>query len=89
LPPWDQAEAERPLADLRAAVAQARQDFGGPFPDGLQAVVSDGLAIAGGYVANHELEADRGWDALRLLRGVKPWLLGVIDRVKRSGAWCR
>jgi hypothetical protein len=89
MPPWDQAEADRLLLDLRAAVAQARRDFGGPFPDGLQAVVADGLAVAEGYVVNHEAETRRGWDALQLLRRVKPWLLGVIDRAKRSGEGAR
>jgi hypothetical protein len=85
LPPWNQAEADRLLTELREAVARARRDFGSPFPAALQAVVADGLTIAEGYVANHEAEARRGWDALQLLRKVRPWLLGVIDRVKRSG----
>jgi hypothetical protein len=83
--PWDQAEAERLVADLRAAADCARQDFGGPFPADLQAVVSDGIAIAEGFVADHETEARRGWDVLQLLRGVKPGLLATIDRVRRAG----
>jgi hypothetical protein len=86
VPPWDQTEADRLLADLRAAVTRARQEFGGPFPADLQAVVADGIAIAEGYVANHEAEARRGWDALQLLRKVKPRLLATVARVKGTPA---
>ena len=86
VPPWDQAEADRLLADLRAAVARARWDFGGRFPADLEAIVSDALSIAEGYARDHELEARRGWAALRLLRGVKPGVLGTIARVKAAAA---
>jgi hypothetical protein len=82
VPGWDQGEADRLLAELREAVARARQDFRAPFPADLQAVVADGVAIAVGYVANHEAEARRGWDALQLLRKVKRRLLATIKRVK-------
>jgi hypothetical protein len=85
-PTQSPAEAERLLADLREAVARARWDFGGPFPGDLQAVVGDGLLIAEGYVANHDAEAGRGWDALDLLRKVKPRLLATIARVRAAKA---
>jgi hypothetical protein len=87
-PLWDRAEADRLLADLRTAVDQARASFGKPFPATLEALVSDAIGIAEGFVANHELEAARGWDALGLLRKVKPGLLAAIARVKAAPA-CR
>jgi hypothetical protein len=82
LPPWDQSEADRLLAELRESVARARQDFGGPFPAALQAVVADGLSLAEGYVARHKAEAASGWDALDLLRKTRRRLLETIGRVK-------
>lgn len=81
---WDQAEADRLLAELRSAVGRARwREFGGKFPAHLGNVVGDLLAVAEGYVANREAEAARGWDAMRLLRGVRPTLEGVLAGGRR------
>src|SRR5262245_55279012 len=61
--PWDQAEADCRLADLRAAMAEAeRRDFGGQFPEPLGNVVADMVAVAEEWVGNHEQERARGWD---------------------------
>jgi hypothetical protein len=72
IPAWDQAAAGRLLAELRAEVAAVEAVFGGRTPAPLATAMADALAIAEGYVANHDLEARRGWDALALLRGVAP-----------------
>jgi hypothetical protein len=37
------------------------------------------LTIAQGYITNHEAEADRGWDARELLRG-------MVASVRRIGS---
>jgi hypothetical protein len=79
--PWDQAEADRLLAELREQASWSRsEDFGGRFPEVVGHVVEDLLAVAEGYVANQEQEAARGWDALQLLRGVGPVLRDVLTR---------
>lgn len=83
-PTWDQAEADRLLAELRAAVDEQRRAFGGSFPAPLSAVVATYLDVAEGYVANHEAEAARGWDPLELLRGVRPRLVEIIRRAKQE-----
>jgi len=83
-PTWDQAEAARLLAELRAAVDAQRRAFGGSFPAPLSAVVADYLAVAEGYVANHEAEAARGWDAMQLLAGVRPRLTEIIRRARQD-----
>jgi hypothetical protein len=67
-PSWDQAAADALLVELRAEVARIEQSFRGKLPPALSNVLSDALAIAEGYVANHQEEAARGWDALELLR---------------------
>jgi hypothetical protein len=80
---WDQAAAERLLADLRAEVKRAvALDFGGRPPPLFRAVAANLLAQAEGYVANRDVEAARGWDALELLRGVMPVLRGVVANVR-------
>jgi hypothetical protein len=75
--PWDAAEANRLLEELRVDIRRIESvDFGGRPPTPLQHVLADALVIAEGFIANHELEAARGWDALDLLRG-------VVRRVRR------
>lgn len=67
---WDPAAADVLLAKLRAEVAAVDAAFARQTPAPLANVLADALTIAAGYVANHELEARRGWDALELLRGM-------------------
>jgi hypothetical protein len=69
VPPWDQREAERQLAELRAEVARIQSGFD-PMPAPLANVLADALDIANGYVCDHAREAARGWDAQALLRGM-------------------
>jgi hypothetical protein len=77
LAPWDAAEASRLLEELRFEIQRIESvDFRGRPPGPLHNVLADALAIAQVFIANHELEAARGWDALKLLRG-------VIRRVRR------
>ncbi len=83
VPAWSQAEADRLLAQLRATVDQFRRSrFGGTFPEPLATVVADYLAVAKAYASDHEREGNRGWDALELLRGVRPRLRQIIERAK-------
>jgi hypothetical protein len=84
LPPWDQAEAERLLAELRQAVDQARRDHGRPFSPSLARVVADGLAISKGFIDRHELERRRNWDSLQLLRGMRSHLSDLIARARQQ-----
>jgi hypothetical protein len=83
---WDQVEAERLLADLRATVERiARQGFGGKPPASFLALAEDAVAIAEGYIRDHDREAARGWDALDLLRGVKSVLCQAAGRLGARG----
>ena len=75
---WDQNEAERLLDHLRTELARIkREKHSGGFPLALANVIADGLAIADGYVRNHEQEAARGWDAMKLLRSHVSSLLSI------------
>ncbi|MCI0463310.1 MAG: hypothetical protein L0Z62_40705 [Gemmataceae bacterium] len=81
---WDQAEAERLLAELRTEVRRlTREEYGGVAPALFGRLAADLLAIGEGYVRNHDAEAARGWDALALLREVKPALGKLAATVKR------
>jgi hypothetical protein len=67
--PWDAAAADRLLAEFRYDLAQLeRERFHGQFFYPFSAYVADGLALAEGYVVNHQQEAARGWDSVELLR---------------------
>jgi hypothetical protein len=69
-PAWDQAEAERLLAELREGLARLERAWpGGKFPPVKANVVAIFSEVCDGYVRDHDLEAARGWDALALLRG--------------------
>jgi hypothetical protein len=83
-PARDRAEAQRLLAAVHQAAEDVRQqEFGGIWPPDLGAVVGDLLAVAAGYVENLESEAARGWDALGLLRGVRPTLRQAVRNWKK------
>jgi hypothetical protein len=78
---WDQAEAERLLADLRTAVERIkRHDFGGRPSVLFLTLAADAVAIAEGHIRNHEAEAARGWDVLEQLREEKRVLLNIARR---------
>jgi hypothetical protein len=85
VPAWDQAEADRLLADLRQTAARLKaQQPGGRFPEVLGRVVGDLLAVAEDYATGHQREAARGWDSLELLRGVQADLLTLVGRYRRE-----
>jgi hypothetical protein len=68
--PWDQAEAERLLAQVREALARVEGAVaGGKAPAARGAAMRTWLEVAEGLVSDREGEATRGWDALDLLRG--------------------
>ena len=81
--PWDPAEAERLLSELRAEVATNKVSFGGRTPAPLANVLADVMRVAAGYVANHEREGRRGWDALALLRGMVPLARRCVQNWKQ------
>ncbi len=82
-PSWDPVEAERLLAELRAEVARLeKQEFRGKPPPLFTTLAADLVAIGEGYVRHHDIEAARGWDALELLRGLKPLLPQIAARAK-------
>ena len=69
LPPWDQAEADRLLAETRAVVASAEAEHrAGRMTAVRLNVVRLWLDVCLGYDRDHELEARRGWDVMLLLR---------------------
>jgi hypothetical protein len=82
--PWDHAAADSLLTNLRADVARLKQDLDGAVPPALAAVAADLLSLAEGYVRDHEREAIRGWDALELLRRLRPALLGAVANALRE-----
>jgi hypothetical protein len=82
--PWDAAEAERLLSELRDEVATIKASFGGRTPAPLANVLAEVLRVAAGYLANHEREARRGWDALALLRGMVPLVRRCVQNWKQA-----
>jgi hypothetical protein len=78
LPP----ENERLLTQLRNEVARVESEFGGKLPIPLAHVLADAVLIAEGYVANHQAEADRGWDVSQLLRGMVPHIRRCVGNWK-------
>jgi hypothetical protein len=67
---WDQAEADRLLADLRGRLARVEAAVAaGEAPAVRAAALRTWLEVGEGYVRDRDLEAARGWDALALLRG--------------------
>jgi hypothetical protein len=82
---WHQVEAERLLAHLGEELVRIKHEkHRGQFPLALPNIVADGLAIADGYVRNHEQEAARGWDAMKLLRSLVSSLLSIARGDRRS-----
>jgi hypothetical protein len=68
-PPWDQAEADRLLARVRAALAHAEVEHrAGRMDEARRNAVRTWLEVCEGYVRDREAEARRGWNALALLR---------------------
>jgi hypothetical protein len=84
IPLWDEAAAAAMLTNLRAEVAAVDAAFASRTPAPLANVLADTLAIAAGYVANHEREARRGWDALALLRGTMPLVRRCVENFKQA-----
>jgi hypothetical protein len=86
---WDQSAADSLLAELQAEVARIqREDFGGRLPPPLANVLADAIAIAQGYVTNHEAEARRGWDALELLRGMRAQVSRYVENWRQLASPC-
>ena len=80
--PWDQAAAEKLLADLQAEIRRAETvEFGGKPPRLFRTLAADLVAIGEGYIQDHDREAARGWDAMAMLRDLKPLLVQVAARV--------
>lgn len=76
--PWDAAGAERTLRDLTTELLRIEcQVYRGRFPDRVRSVVDIGLEMCRGYVANHQLEAARGYDPMELLRSGAAWTVAV------------
>jgi hypothetical protein len=75
-PPWDQAEADRLLDQLRRELARLEHTWpGGKLPPDRQNVVQIGVEECEYYVRNHQLEAACGWNPLALLRDALPGVL--------------
>ena len=71
------------LTRLRDEVAHVENiDFGGHLPHPLAHVLADAVVIAESYAANLELEAARGWDAMKLLRGMVPYVRRCVENWK-------
>jgi hypothetical protein len=67
---WDQAEAERLLAQLREVLSRVeRAVAAGTAPSARGDAMRTWLEVAEGFVSDREREAARGWDSLELLRG--------------------
>jgi len=84
--PWDQAEADRLLVELRSEVERIKAGFRGPLPRPLEMLLDDALVIGERYIRDHEIEAARGWDALALLRDLVPHVRDLATRWRRTGA---
>jgi hypothetical protein len=82
-----QEEARRLLAELRAEVVRlGRDEFRGDPPALFRTLAADLVAIGEGYVRHQDVEAARGWDALELLRGLKPQFLATARRARQVAA---
>jgi TubC N-terminal docking domain len=83
LPPQNEAEAERLLAEARAIASRAETECGaGEMTATRRNVVLLLLEVAEEYAANHQPEVDRGWNAMWLLRN-------VINRMTEFSAMSR
>jgi hypothetical protein len=86
VPPWDQAEGERLLAELRSEVERIAAGFRGPLPRPLAVLLDDALVIGERYIRDHDMEAARGWDALALLRDLVSHVRDLVTRWRQTGA---
>jgi len=83
-PPWDQAEADRLVAQLVADVdAIERTCSGRRFPPVTASVIGIWREACEGYVRDHALERARGWNAAELLRGAVARCLETAERGAR------
>jgi hypothetical protein len=85
-PPWDQAEADGLLVELRSEVERIKAEFGGPLPRPLEMLLADALGIGERYIRDHDMEAARGWDALALLGELVPHVRDLVTRWRASKA---
>jgi hypothetical protein len=77
---WDQAEAERLLAQLREGITRFELTWpDGKFPPVMANILRIGVEVCEAYIRDHELEVARGWDALALLRDAVPRFLSLAD----------
>jgi hypothetical protein len=83
-PPWDQAEADRVLAELHAEVEKLKAGFGKKLPTPLARMLDDAVVIGQRYIRDHELEARRGWDAMELLRDLLPHVRTIVANWKKQ-----
>ena len=68
-PPWDQADAERLVAEARATVASAEAEHKAGRVTAVRLnVIRIWLEVVEGYMRDHAMEATRGWDVIPLLR---------------------
>jgi hypothetical protein len=80
-PAWSQAEAEGLLAELHRAMIRVEWAVGaGKAPPVRLAAMRTWFAVAEGYIRDRELEAARGWDALKLLRDAVQAGLSLAER---------
>jgi hypothetical protein len=86
LPPWDQGEADRLLAELRSEVERVKAGFRGPLPGPLAVLLDDAVAVGERYVHEHTAEAARGWDAMALLAELAPLVRDLVARWGRAQA---
>jgi hypothetical protein len=86
VPPWNQAEADRLLSELRAEIQQIAAGFGGQLPHPLGMLLGDAVRIGERFVREHDAEAGLGWDALDLLRGLVPMVRECVENHRQREA---
>ncbi len=85
-PAWDQADATALLADLGRDLARIeRERHRGRFPETIARLVADGVSICRDLANRHELEAERGWNALELMRQSAELTLRIARGERAAG----